>query len=242
MDIKEKADYLRAATARMNPSNKEFVTSILKAFYANRASEKQLAAIERKYEEITTAREKRTTGLRLPRIAALLNHALEHGLKKPAIRLRLPEGLGGIKVRVGDHKTEGKVAFVNDRDRLVPNKYGVEKPAYYGYIRLSTGELVKSPYADSSLVASAQGTLEGFEADPHKASAVEAHATGHCCFCGLPLEDGRSVAMGYGPICARKWGLPWGEGSNAENLFRVMHTFKDTVESEKESEEFPKIA
>jgi hypothetical protein len=34
---------------------------------------------------------------------------------------------------------------------------------------------------------------------------------GECCFCGLTLTDGRSIAVGYGPICAGKWGLPWGE-------------------------------
>ena len=38
-------------------------------------------------------------------------------------------------------------------------------------------------------------------------------ATHHCCFCGLELTDdgeGRSVDVGYGPICAQKNGLPWG--------------------------------
>jgi hypothetical protein len=33
----------------------------------------------------------------------------------------------------------------------------------------------------------------------------------HCCFCGLELTAGPSIAAGYGPICADKWGLPWGE-------------------------------
>jgi len=34
--------------------------------------------------------------------------------------------------------------------------------------------------------------------------------TGRCCFCGLQLTDGRSVVVGYGPICADNYGLPWG--------------------------------
>lgn len=49
------------------------------------------------------------------------------------------------------------------------------------------------------------------------ATAAEAaalgHATHHCCFCGIELTDegnGRSVEVGYGPICANKNGLPWG--------------------------------
>lgn len=33
---------------------------------------------------------------------------------------------------------------------------------------------------------------------------------GSCCYCGLPLEDARSKLTGYGPVCAKRWGLPWG--------------------------------
>lgn len=33
----------------------------------------------------------------------------------------------------------------------------------------------------------------------------------HCVFCGLKLTDRRSEDAGYGPICAEKYGLPWGE-------------------------------
>jgi len=48
-------------------------------------------------------------------------------------------------------------------------------------------------------------------------TAAEAAALGHqthfCCFCGLQLTDegeGKSVEVGYGPICAGNNGLPWG--------------------------------
>lgn len=35
--------------------------------------------------------------------------------------------------------------------------------------------------------------------------------TGRCMFCRRKLTDGRSVTMGYGPVCAEKNHLPWGE-------------------------------
>ena len=48
-------------------------------------------------------------------------------------------------------------------------------------------------------------------------TAAEAAAFGHqhenCVFCSRSLtddKDGRSVQVGYGPICASKYGLPWG--------------------------------
>lgn len=33
----------------------------------------------------------------------------------------------------------------------------------------------------------------------------------NCCFCHHPLNDTRSENAGYGPDCADKYGLPWGE-------------------------------
>lgn len=34
--------------------------------------------------------------------------------------------------------------------------------------------------------------------------------TGICCFCGIHLVTHNSIAAGYGPVCADKYGLPWG--------------------------------
>lgn len=48
-------------------------------------------------------------------------------------------------------------------------------------------------------------------------TAAEAASFGHehdrCVFCYLPLSDDgpdRSVHVGYGPVCAKKYHLPWG--------------------------------
>lgn len=32
----------------------------------------------------------------------------------------------------------------------------------------------------------------------------------NCCFCGTTITSKDSLQVGYGPICAEKWGLPWG--------------------------------
>jgi hypothetical protein len=54
-------------------------------------------------------------------------------------------------------------------------------------------------------------TLMAIECDPMGACIAYAQATNHCCFCGRELTDEPSVAAGYGPVCAEKYGLPWGE-------------------------------
>jgi hypothetical protein len=42
-------------------------------------------------------------------------------------------------------------------------------------------------------------------------AAAFGHLTGQCVFCARELTDQRSIDVGYGPVCAGKNGLPWGE-------------------------------
>lgn len=45
--------------------------------------------------------------------------------------------------------------------------------------------------------------------DPVNAARDYGAKTGNCCFCHLPLKTEISTAHGYGPTCAKNWGLPW---------------------------------
>lgn len=53
--------------------------------------------------------------------------------------------------------------------------------------------------------------LTDFATNPAEYAKLHGIQTGACCFCGRGLEDYRSVSMGYGPICADHFGLPWGD-------------------------------
>jgi len=44
----------------------------------------------------------------------------------------------------------------------------------------------------------------------------------YCCFCGTEITNKNSLAVGYGPICAEKYGLPW--DGMAEELERTKLT------------------
>lgn len=55
--------------------------------------------------------------------------------------------------------------------------------------------------------------LQEFAKDPAGVAAKYGHLTGHCCFCQRHLTDENSVAVGYGPVCADHYGLPWGKPS-----------------------------
>lgn len=47
--------------------------------------------------------------------------------------------------------------------------------------------------------------------EPAKVAAEYGKLMGVCCFCGRHLEDPRSTEVGYGPVCAQHFALPWGE-------------------------------
>lgn len=49
------------------------------------------------------------------------------------------------------------------------------------------------------------------EGDLVETFAVAGKRLKSCCYCGISLTDDRSLAKGYGPICADNWGLPWGD-------------------------------
>jgi hypothetical protein len=54
------------------------------------------------------------------------------------------------------------------------------------------------------------GALADLGGNLAERAAAFGHETGVCCFCSRGLTDERSVTVGYGPICAERYGLPWG--------------------------------
>lgn len=52
--------------------------------------------------------------------------------------------------------------------------------------------------------------LAEIEANPAEALGRMGRAEGVCCFCSKDLTDEASTSHGYGPVCAKNWGLPHG--------------------------------
>lgn len=80
-----------------------------------------------------------------------------------------------------------------------------ESRAWYGRVDISgTWTKGKKVYAEQSSVES---LLKALSRNPAKAAKEFGKLTGKCCFCGLPLSDEHSTAAGFGPTCAKNWGL-----------------------------------
>jgi hypothetical protein len=124
---------------------------------------------------------------RLPNIHGLMSKAASV-LTRAAITMR------GFSVRTS--RTHG-VFYVKD-----------SSGSYLGKIT-EGGEFWVSREAEPRAAQIAK-ELADLEADPVKAATVYGHETGCCCFCTRPLTDSRSIEVGYGPVCADRFGLPWG--------------------------------
>lgn len=52
-----------------------------------------------------------------------------------------------------------------------------------------------------------KGTLSDFAADPVGKAKAYGKMFGSCCFCGRDLTDAVSIHLGFGPVCATRFGL-----------------------------------
>lgn len=133
------------------------------------------------------------------KIIQLFEKALANGLRSPKIRLETSTGRKIILRRAGStSKYQGQITVTD-------NASSFDARTYYGRID-TTGQ-----YFPSNEQADVTQLLKDLAADPVKMAALYGHQTSSCCFCARPLTTSESVTMGYGPICAAKFGLSWGQ-------------------------------
>lgn len=177
----------------------EFPTSLLSQ-YAQRGklSDKQWLWVEKLGATRPAEKVSLADSTAMARIVSLFNTAQKH-LKRPALVV-LAEGQVLRLARAGERsKYQGTIN--------VTSRGPYSERDWYGRINLD-GSFTKS--RDEHLIDVTK-PLQRFAADPIQAARDYAKLTGHCCFCSRPLTDARSTEMGYGPICAQRWDLPWGK-------------------------------
>ena len=126
----------------------------------------------------------------------LFNHAKSQKLKFPKIELLI----GQLRVRL---------YMATERSRIAGHIQVKSQTRYYGNVS-PTGAF--TAYSKTDNQVELVDALRRFGNDPIGVAAEYGKVTGNCCFCRKPVGDGkdkRSVRLGYGPVCARKWDLPW---------------------------------
>ena len=185
------------------PRARNFASSLVKQYQSGRTlSYLQIAwahklAIEAN-QPVTEPTPAPKINVNLSQLVSILHTAKGH-LKYPKIRLQLGK-FTTLVLSLGKDDT----VFIQDANRKVNTKYGVRKK-YYGKV-LIDGTFEPCKDVPEGLVE----LLQDMSNDPARTAANYGHLTGHCCFCALPLSDERSTLVGYGPVCAAHFGLPWG--------------------------------
>lgn len=130
------------------------------------------------------------TTIDLSPIVTFLRDAQEKGgLKSPKARFLAPDGTSELKIALADTRNPGGLWLKLNG-------------AYFGKITKDGkpfGQLASDPIMQQLLLAISK--------DPADAAQKYGALTSKCSFCGLQLTDEASKILGYGPICARKWGL-----------------------------------
>lgn len=163
------------------------------ARYGNRPTDGQRNLIFRFMNEARMAARSsvRPAKIDLTRITAMFARAAE-SLKAPRVRF-LTDTLG--EFFVAPAPATGKNAG-----------FLYVKSGGNGYLGKISPDGVFSPSREAP--ENVLDALVTFAADPAAAALAYGQATSNCCFCALKLEDPVSVELGYGPICAKRWGLP----------------------------------
>lgn len=196
---------LRLKLDQLSERDRPFALSLIESLERRKAppSDKQAYWIEelarRAAGSPAPARRTETIG-DLAGLLGLFDTAASH-LKRPAIVFGV-DGVGEVKLSLA-----GPAAKVPGSINVADNApYGAGR--WFGRIRRDgTFEGSFRAPASDELIAS----LKVFSADPVAFAARHGHLTGKCCFCNTALTDERSTAVGYGPVCAKHYGLPWGD-------------------------------
>jgi hypothetical protein len=199
----ERIAALTAALPSLDASSRTFAESLLRQ-YAQRGNltVRQWPHVERLCERAQrpAGAPAAPVGESLPEpnadaLRARLAAAAAHGLLRPMIRVgTMRLSLPGPTSQYANRP----VVFVRNAN------------TYAG--RIEAGRFIAArgalPGDTRDTVAALHSVLTG---DVVENLAAIGRRTGSCCFCARELTDGRSVRVGYGPVCADHYGLPWGE-------------------------------
>lgn len=104
--------------------------------------------------------------------------------------------------------------YVSGPQAMIPNVINVKtrdegdspKTGWYGRITIDGAWDQRHKEVDERMA----DALSRLAMDPVGTVAMYGRTSGKCCFCKKQLTNAPSVDAGYGPACAKRWGLAWG--------------------------------
>lgn len=203
--MNEMAEQIAKNLGNLDKKDYAFATSLAEQQLAGKnLSAKQAYWLEVMYERALAAPEKKEEvdfGEDLSGIIALFEKT-NGKLKYPAIRLRTEDGMDIRLSRTKAGQFPGSVNFKTIADEYGETRW-LGRITLDGKVHLSKdGRLVEKDLLE---------LLRVFAGNPAAIASAYGKLTGNCCFCSSGLTDERSTSVGYGPVCAQNYALPWGE-------------------------------
>lgn len=195
-------DILTTNVAALDPSDQRFAYSLLgskKALSSKQQhwlgvlADRALAALAGPAADTSPADE-------VPNVAGIVALLSNAKLKHPAVLFRA-EGQDIRLSIAGDRSSNPGSINVTSPDK------GFRARTFYGRVA-PDGEWHPSRRDTGVSTDAILAALRAFAADPAKVAAEYGHLTGVCCFCATDLTNPASIEVGYGPICAKRYGLP----------------------------------
>jgi len=146
--------------------------------------------------KVTKIAEVQKISIKVPAIVALFKNAAGK-LKRPGLHFEVDGKPVKVQMAGSGSRRPGDFSVTDG------GSYGNSK--FYGWIDAETGAFEARDNAPDYVTE----FLVKFDADPVAVATEHHHATGNCCFCGIPLETAASLNHGYGPTCAKNWDLPY---------------------------------
>jgi len=119
-------------------------------------------------------------------------------LKRIKVKLQDANGTPVVFSRAGAASKYAGQIMITDGKPFGENQF-------FGRID-TNGSFFATRAADTSVMA----LVQDFAKDPAGTAGKYGRLTGGCSFCKQGLTDERSLRVGYGPVCAKHFGLAWG--------------------------------
>ena len=179
--------------------------------------------------------------------------AVGYGLKRPMLRTHFRDQRFKFYLsRKGTLCLKSGMLAVNDDGSFTHDPVGDE--FYVGCLMDGRFRVATERYQDNNgrwrdgperkLTATETEFLTRLSASPVSFLAECSKDMQRCCYCNLPLSDERSMKIGYGEVCAHRYGMPWGNdkametapsfakvyGPDAHHMLVAIRTTEDEAE------------
>ena len=198
--IADQVQSLMTVQPKLGNSDRDFAGSLISNFNRyGRLSEKQMAWVNTLVARAMAPKTMPvvTETVNFQAIQDLFDRAAKN-LRRIKIKLQAPNGQPVAFGRAGALSKYAGQIMITDGQPFGQNKF-------FGRIDVD-GSFYGTRSADQTVV----DLVKEFAGDPAGTAGRYGRLTGGCSFCNHSLKDDRSTEVGYGPVCAKNFGLVWG--------------------------------